>query len=181
MTNLSDSLLVLFEFILLTVDIICNIFDDYLGFKLKSRLTVYIIQDLCQIWALIVLCLLFFRSSILESGLFPETFKKYSYALGIAIVYFIMTGCLQTLILNVFWNEEDIKSSSLNTKKWTKNRLTLTLFVIQRIFSTIHYYSYRRASSHLHDTKWETYESQVEMDNVAKYGLMSEKTRLKPK
>lgn len=147
-------LLILFQYFLLTIDIICNIFDDYLGYKLTLRLTVFIVQDFAQLLSLIILCLLLFQTTILQSGHFDRIFKQQSYAVIVAIIYFLMTFTLQTLIVKHFWPQASINDNNIDSKKWIKNRFTLTLFICQRIFSAFHYYCNRKASSFLHSKSW---------------------------
>jgi len=146
---LSDYLLLLIEYFILTIDLLINIFADYLSYSLISQLAIYIAQDFAQIIGLIILSLLFFKSSVLESGLFKIILKKYSSSLCVALIYLILTISLQIKLISINWN--GIKDDQNITTKWPQSRSMLTLFIAHRAFSAFYYFLYRNASSRLHD------------------------------
>ena len=149
--NLSNILLQLLEYLFLTIDLLCNIFDDYFGHKLTLRLSVYICQNLSQILALILLCLLFFQSKILQAGYLRHILRPHCYGLIISIIYLFTTVTLQFQIITVYWNKPLDSDQYLDTKEWSKCKITFIWFVGQRILASIYYICYRRVSSVLHD------------------------------
>ena len=102
-----DLLIALIQYILLVVDIICNILDGYYASELYSRIIVYIFQNIAQVVLLILLCLLFFHQEILINRYIHQLFQKHSISLLVSAIYFILTLILQIAVMRAHWSQDN--------------------------------------------------------------------------
>ncbi|KAI1285207.1 Transmembrane protein [Halotydeus destructor] len=135
---------VLLEYFLLIVDIFANCFANFVAKTLIQRLSIYFVQDLCLILALIVLFLVFFRSKILKQGLLGKLLKQNSICFLIAAIYLSLTIALQ-IVSTIHYHGQSTGDL------WHRNETFVALLIVQRIMSAIYYYTYRTTTFKLHN------------------------------
>ncbi|KAF2367675.1 Transmembrane protein 138 [Trinorchestia longiramus] len=108
-------------------------------------LIIYIAQDVCLIFCIILLAVATFSTSLLKMGLLKETLSRVRWsALGI-LTYLALSIGFHTLSLQQQWVNQD-------KHVWTDPMLAF--FSIQRIAGGIHYYLFKRALFRLSDAKY---------------------------
>ncbi len=147
---MSNRIIILIQYLFITIDILCNALGDYFSDRILVQLCVFLIQDLCLILSLIILFLYYLNVEALKSGLLHLIFGRFWPSLVLAIVYITLTISLQILNLKLHWNEymNGIKVDGL---KWKSQTEIIVLFLIQRIISAFYYFSYRWTIIQLQD------------------------------
>ncbi|XP_018015789.1 transmembrane protein 138 [Hyalella azteca] len=108
-------------------------------------LVIYIIQDVCLIFSIILISVATFSTSLLKMGLLKEAVRRVRWsALGM-LSYLALSIGFHTVSLQQQWHEGD-------TYVWSDPMLAF--FSIQRIAGGIHYYLFKRALFRLSDDKF---------------------------
>lgn len=156
----------LLQHFLLTIDILVNAFGDLASSSVIGLLTAYAVQDMSQILSLIVLFLLFFRTHILQANIVCTLMKNHWLTFTVLIWYIMVTVTLQILMVDRVTSStekhhhqqhENISSTALSDSQqkttsasWMSSNVIVTIFIVHRITSAVHYYLYRSAAFKLH-------------------------------
>ncbi|XP_071551950.1 transmembrane protein 138-like [Panulirus ornatus] len=137
-----NDLVLLQRTILAVLLLISQVFSSkYVG------LLVYIIQDVCLVFSLILLFLALFSTTLSQAGLIGELFHKFQWCIFIAVTYLGLSVGLHSWSLKQQWQKPDIYI-------WTYG--LVSLFTIQRVVGGLHYYLYKRTILHLSDKNFYT-------------------------
>ncbi|XP_075263041.1 transmembrane protein 138-like [Convolutriloba macropyga] len=132
-------LLLLFLFI----DIFLNCFIFTFRVENVVVLVLYIFQDICLVFALIVMSLMFVNTYIFQAGLVKILVKKFKLTIITNILYLCITIAFHIVDLNKRWKYPDYYY-------WDNFDLSI-LFTIQRLVAAFHYYFYKRTALRLAD------------------------------
>lgn len=131
----SDKMFVaILQHLLLSLDILLNIFADFTLTSQFARLSLFLLQDVAQVMLFIVLLLLLFQKSIVNRKLLRSAAHHFTPAIAV---------CLAYLLLTIGW-----QSTGWQPDQWSK-WYRITVLIFQRIFSAAHYACYKSASDQL--------------------------------
>ncbi|XP_078000135.1 transmembrane protein 138-like [Glandiceps talaboti] len=133
------------QLFLLFVDLFVNSFSELLRFSNVALLVLYIIQDICIIFAAIVMFLMFFNTYVFQAGLVSLLIGKFKLAVFILFIYFMLCIGLHVWTMSLRWDE-------VNAYIWTPGYQTL--YVFQRVVAVFYYYFYKRTSYRLGDPRF---------------------------
>ncbi|BFZ10056.1 hypothetical protein BsWGS_13095 [Bradybaena similaris] len=142
----------LLQYLLLCVDIFMNAFTELLRFQNVVLLVLYVIQDFCLMFAVIIIFLLFFSTFIFQAGLVSILVSKFKIAISVTFIYFALCLALHIWTMNLRWGD-------VNFYIWD-NRGYHVLFAFQRIAAVFYYYFYKRTALKLgephfyEDSEW---------------------------
>lgn len=162
-------IVVLLEYLLLTLDILCNSLSDLFGQTVIQRLSIFVLQDLCLVLSLIILFLLFFRKKILQNQLLNVLLRNNWYSFLALFAYLSVTITLQTLVIKRMTsltssgqsNPGDTTSGQQQNQEvvtvitpsfWMSDTVIVSFFLIHRATSAIYYFAYRHSTDRLHDS-----------------------------
>lgn len=178
MSSSKTTLVIYLQYMLITIDILCNALGDFIGRTMISRLSAYVLQDLCLILSLIIFFLLFFRKKILQQRLLTSLMRQNWATFLATLTYLTLTITLQSLTVQkmavVINNEKEKKSldvssktsdydsqlsteeatSRVNPSFWMDDNLIVIFFLLHRTTSALYYFSYRNSTSNLHDSNF---------------------------
>lgn len=133
------------QFCLLLVDISVNCFSDFARNTSVVVLLLFIIQDVCLIFALISLVLSFFSTYAFQAGLIELLYDRFRVTVIISTVYLIFTITLHSWSLSERWEHplEHIWPDGL-----------IWLCTIQRLLAVLYYYHYKRSVLRISDPRF---------------------------
>lgn len=129
----------------LVVDLFVNAFSELLRFENVILLVLYIIQDICLLFAIIVVFLMFFSTYIFQAGLINVLIRKFRPTIFVTFLYLGLSIALHIWTLTLRWNDT-------NTYIWTSGYHSL--YVLQRMCAVLYYYFYKRTALRLSDSKF---------------------------
>ncbi|PSN40138.1 hypothetical protein C0J52_13055 [Blattella germanica] len=146
--------MLLVQFGLMLVDILVNCFSDFARKSSVVVLLLFIIQDVCLIFALISL-----------AGLVEVLYNRFRATIIISTVYMLLTIGLHSWTLSERWGHpmEHIWPNGL-----------LWLYTIQRILAVFYYYLYKRSILRISDPRfyedfdWANHQPTVIISNILK-------------
>lgn len=134
------------QYLLLFVDLFMNSFIELLRFENVILLVLLVIQDLCIMFAVIVIFLLFFNTYIFQAGLVNILINKFKVVISVTFVYFALCVGLHVWYMTLRWDDP-------NAYIWDTPGLR-ALYVIQRTAAVAYYYFYKRSSLKLGDPRF---------------------------
>lgn len=134
------------QYLLLIADLFMNSFIEMLRFENVILLVLYVIQDVCILFAVIVVFLLFFNTYIFQAGLVNILIEKFKVAIGITFIYFGLNVGLHVWEMTLRWDDP-------NQYIWETPGF-IPLFVIQRTGAVLYYYFYKRTALQLGDPRF---------------------------
>ncbi|KAK6987318.1 transmembrane protein 138, partial [Biomphalaria glabrata] len=117
--------ILLLQYLLLIIDIFMNSFTELLRFQNVILLVLYVIQDFCLIFAVIIIFLLFFSTFIFQAGLVNILVSKFKVPIIVTFIYFALCVALHVWTMNLRW-------SKVNYYIWDNSGYHV-LFAFQRI------------------------------------------------
>ncbi|KAI8740926.1 transmembrane protein 138, partial [Biomphalaria glabrata] len=117
--------ILLLQYLLLIIDIFMNSFTELLRFQNVILLVLYVIQDFCLIFAVIIIFLLFFSTFIFQAGLVNILVSKFKVPIIVTFIYFTLCVALHVWTMNLRW-------SKVNYYIWDNSGYHV-LFAFQRI------------------------------------------------
>ncbi|XP_014679491.1 PREDICTED: transmembrane protein 138-like [Priapulus caudatus] len=129
----------------LGVDLFVNAFSELLRIANVVLLVMFVIQDMCLIFAIIVTFLMFFTTYVFQAGLIHVLIRKFKTTIITAFIYLGLSISLHIWTMTLRWTDT-------NTYIWTAGYHTL--YIIQRTGAAFHYYFYKRTSLKLSDPKF---------------------------
>ncbi|KAK4305765.1 hypothetical protein Pmani_022355 [Petrolisthes manimaculis] len=133
---------------LLLADIILNSIFQAFSSNTLLTLLIYIIQDVCLVFSLILLLLALFSTSLSQAGLIGELFQRFQWCIIVAVIYLALSLAFHSWSLEQQWQRSDVHI-------WTHGMVSL--YTIQRTVGCLHYYLYKRAILQLSDKNFYTH------------------------
>ncbi|KAG7176944.1 Transmembrane protein 138-like [Homarus americanus] len=112
---------------LLLEDLTLNAIFQVFSLNTLLTLLIYIIQDVCLVFSLILLFLAMFSTTLSQAGLIGELFQKFQWCIFVAITYLGLSIGLHSWSLKEQWQRPD---------KYIWTHGMVCLFTIQRIGKT---------------------------------------------
>lgn len=134
------------QYLLLLIDLFMNSFIELMRFENVILLVLFVIQDVCIIFAVIVVFLLFFNTFIFQAGLVNILINKFKMVIGVTFLYFGLNVGLHIWEMTQRWDAP-------NTYIWDTPGF-LPLFVVQRTGAVFYYYFYKRTALKLGDPRF---------------------------
>lgn len=135
------------QYFLLFVDLFFNSFSELLRFNEVVLLVIYVIQDVCIVFAVIVVFLLFFNTYIFQAGLVGILINKFKLPITVVFLYFGLSVALHVWGMTLRWGQ-DPKTFYI----WSDGYRAL--YVIQKLGAVMYYYSYKRTALRLGDPRF---------------------------
>ena len=140
------SFILVLQLVLIGVDIFSNSFSVLFGPSNSIVLLVlYLIQDICLIFSLVLLFLVFFNTFAFKAGLISLLVKKFAATLLVGVVYSLLTISFHIWNLSIRWQ-------SINEYGW--NDGLQAVHVLQKLLAIVYYYLYKRAALRLGNSKY---------------------------
>ncbi|XP_001185328.2 transmembrane protein 138 [Strongylocentrotus purpuratus] len=133
------------QYFLLFVDLFINAFCDLLRIDNVTQLVLFIIQDISQIFATIVIFLMFFNTYVFQAGLVGYLVSKFKFTIVILFLYFMLCVGLHVWTMTLRWN---------NVDAYIWNNGYQALYVFQRVGAVFYYYYYKRTALRLGDPRF---------------------------
>ncbi|XP_035689929.1 transmembrane protein 138-like isoform X2 [Branchiostoma floridae] len=133
------------QFFLLFVDIFVNSFSDLLRMANVIQLVLYIIQDVCLVFAVIVVFLVFFNTFIFQAGLVGLLIRKFKTTIIVTLTYFVLCVGLHVWAMSLRWEDPN---------RYIWNEGFQAMFVFQRVGAVLYYYFYKRTALRLGDPRF---------------------------
>ncbi|CAH3142548.1 unnamed protein product [Porites evermanni] len=133
------------QLLFLFVDLFINSFGELFRTADVVLLVLYIIQDLCIIFAIIVVFLVFFNTYIFQAGLVSLLIRKFKTTIIISILYLALSVGLHVWTMTLKWGAP---------RRFIWSEAFQTLFVFQRVGAVLYYYFYKRTALRLGDPRF---------------------------
>lgn len=133
------------QLLFLFVDLFINSFGELFRTADVVLLVLYIIQDLCIIFAIIVVFLVFFNTYIFQAGLVSLLIRKFKTTIIISILYLALSVGLHVWTMTLKWGAP---------RRFVWNEAFQALFVFQRVGAVLYYYFYKRTALRLGDPRF---------------------------
>lgn len=127
------------------MDLFINSFGELFRTADVVLLVLYIIQDLCIIFAIIVVFLVFFNTYIFQAGLVSLLIRKFKTTIIISILYLALSVGLHVWTMTLKWGAP---------RRFVWNEAFQALFVFQRVGAVLYYYFYKRTALRLGDPRF---------------------------
>jgi len=147
------------QYIFLMIDLLINTFSELFRFESVILLVIFVIQDVCLVFSLIIVFLSFFSTYVFQAGLVGLLVSRYKVPIIISITYLGLSIGYHVSSLNTRWYEPQ-------SYWWTDS--LLALFVIHRFVSALYYYYYKRAGLSIADPRYYEDLSWVKEENLAR-------------
>jgi hypothetical protein len=108
-------------------------------------LVIYLIQDICLIFSLIPLFLIFFNTFAFKAGLTSLLMKKFVATQVVGVLYLALTVAFHIWNLSVRWQRTNVYG-------W--NDGLQAVHVLQKLLAILYYYFYKRAALRLGNSKY---------------------------
>lgn len=140
------SFILIFQLILIGVDIFSNSFSILFAPSNSIVLLVlYLIQDICLIFSLVLLVLIFFNTFAFKAGLISLLVKKFAATLIVGSLYLVLTVSFHIWNLSIRWQRT-------NEYGWSEG--LQAVHVLQKLLAIFYYYLYKRAALRLGNSKY---------------------------
>ncbi|CAH3122295.1 transmembrane protein 138 [Pocillopora verrucosa] len=133
------------QLLFLFVDLFINSFGELFRTADVVLLVLYIIQDLCIIFAIIVVFLVFFNTYIFQAGLVSLLIRKFKTTIIISVLYLALSVGLHVWTMTLKWGAP---------QAFIWNEAFQALFVFQRVGAVLYYYFYKRTALRLGDPRF---------------------------
>ncbi|XP_046573261.1 transmembrane protein 138-like isoform X2 [Haliotis rubra] len=134
------------QYLLLLVDLVLNSFTEMLRFENVILLIMFVIQDICILFAVIVVFLLFFNTYIFQAGLVNILVNKFRLPICVTFIYFMLNVGLHVWGMTLRWDDPDKYIWDVTGYR--------VLFIIQRTVAILYYYFYKRTALKLGDPRF---------------------------
>ncbi|KAL5016949.1 hypothetical protein ScPMuIL_006538 [Solemya velum] len=134
------------QYFLLLEDLFMNSFIEMLRFKNVILLVLFVIQDVCIIFSVIVVFLLFFNTFIFQAGLVNVLVNKFKMPISVTFIYFGLCVGLHVWEMTLRWADPAVYI-------WSTSGFSV-LYIIQRTSAVFYYYFYKRTALKLGDARF---------------------------
>uniref|UniRef100_A0A3Q2ZKF4 Transmembrane protein 138 n=2 Tax=Kryptolebias marmoratus TaxID=37003 RepID=A0A3Q2ZKF4_KRYMA len=138
------SLVLLIQLSLLSFDLFVNSFSELLRTEPAVQLVLFIMQDICILFNVIIVLLMLFNTYVFQVGLVAVLLERFRALLMLSALYLIFSIILHSWLVNLRW-------LYINRFVWTDG--LQVLFMFQRAASVLYYYFYKRTSECLGDPR----------------------------
>lgn len=139
------AVILLFQTILMLVDLIINTFGIFLRTSSIVMLILFIVQDVCLILALAALFVSFIDTHVFRSGFVVILYERFRLTIIVSVMYLILTSILYIWILVVQWSSPTYYTWSVGIH---------IFYVLQKLMSPVYYYFYKRAALRISDPRF---------------------------
>lgn len=136
---------VFLQLLFLFVDLFINSFGLLFHTADVVLLVLFIIQDLCIVFAIIVVFLVFFNTYIFQAGLVSLLIRKFKTTIIISVSYLTLSVGLHVWTMTLKWGAP---------QRFVWNEAFQALFVFQRVGAVLYYYFYKRTALRLGDPRF---------------------------
>ncbi|XP_068710058.1 transmembrane protein 138-like [Montipora capricornis] len=136
---------VFLQLLFLFVDLFINSFGVLFHTADVVLLVLFIIQDLCIVFAIIVVFLVFFNTYIFQAGLVSLLIRKFKTTIIISVSYLALSVGLHVWTMTLKWGAP---------QRYVWNEAFQALFVFQRVGAVLYYYFYKRTALRLGDPRF---------------------------
>ncbi|XP_046573259.1 transmembrane protein 138-like isoform X1 [Haliotis rubra] len=140
------------QYLLLLVDLVLNSFTEMLRFENVILLIMFVIQDICILFAVIVVFLLFFNTYIFQAGLVNILVNKFRLPICVTFIYFMLNVGLHVWGM-VLFDSQTLRWDDPDKYIWDVTGYRV-LFIIQRTVAILYYYFYKRTALKLGDPRF---------------------------
>lgn len=147
------------QYCFLIVDLLINTFSELLRFESVILLVIFVIQDVCLVFSLIIVFLSFFSTYVFQAGLIGLLVAQFRLPILVAIAYLCLSIAYHVSSLNTRWYEPQ-------SYWWTDG--LLALFVVHRSVSALYYYFYKRTALSIADPRFYEDLSWVKQESLAR-------------
>lgn len=130
------------QYFLLLEDLGLNSFTNLGRSQNVVLLVLHVIQDVCILFAVIILFLLFFNTYIFQAGLISILINKFKWPILIVLVYLALSIGLHVWEMTMLWD---------NPNAYIYGGGFTALYVFQRLGAVLYYYTYKRTALRLSD------------------------------
>ncbi|XP_032415628.1 transmembrane protein 138-like [Xiphophorus hellerii] len=138
------SLVLLIQLSLLSFDLFVNSFSELLRTEPAVQLVLFIMQDICILFNLIIILLMLFNTYVFQVGLVAILLERFRALIMLSTLYLTFSIILHSWLMNLRW---------LNTNRFIWTDGLQVLFVFQRSASVLYYYFYKRTAEYLGDPR----------------------------
>ncbi|XP_005805593.1 transmembrane protein 138-like [Xiphophorus maculatus] len=138
------SLVLLIQLSLLSFDLFVNSFSELLRTEPAVQLVLFIMQDICILFNLIIILLMLFNTYVFQVGLVAILLERFRALIMLSALYLTFSIILHSWLMNLRW---------LNTNRFIWTDGLQVLFVFQRSASVLYYYFYKRTAEYLGDPR----------------------------
>ncbi|XP_055387169.1 transmembrane protein 138 [Condylostylus longicornis] len=139
------SFILFFQFSFLFIDLLLNSFAYLARGDKLSIIFVFLAQDICLILAFTTLIFSMYSTYIYQAGVAELLYKKFRLPLIVLTIYFML--CVGYHVFSVMSHDKSPYSF-----QWPAG-LT-ALFILQRLFSPVYYYLYKRSALRMSDPRF---------------------------
>eukprot|EP00090_Calanus_glacialis_P005738 TRINITY_DN14443_c0_g1_i1.p1 TRINITY_DN14443_c0_g1~~TRINITY_DN14443_c0_g1_i1.p1 ORF type:complete len:162 (+),score=38.61 TRINITY_DN14443_c0_g1_i1:83-568(+) len=157
LTRYRSMLLVQYSFLM--VDLLINTFCELFRFESVILLVIFVIQDVCLVFSLIIVFLSFFSTYVFQAGLVGLLVSQYKVPIMVSITYLGLSIAYHVSSLNTRWYEPQ-------SYWWTDS--LLGLYVAHRFVSGLYYYFYKRTALSIADPRYYEDLSWVKQESLAR-------------
>lgn len=144
--NISRYRLILYlHIVLILFDLFINTFIDILRAENVIQLILFVFQDTCLLFDVIIIFLLFFSTYVFQAGLIWMLISRFRIAIAISLIYLTLSIAHHVWKLTLGWDDP-------HKYIWSKGYLIL--YVIQRTASVLFYYFYNQTILRIADPRF---------------------------
>ncbi|CAK8694238.1 transmembrane protein 138-like [Clavelina lepadiformis] len=134
------------QVMLLVYDIIINALVDFINPANVIQLVLFILQDICLVFQLIVLFLELFNTTMSQAGFITVMIRKFRVTILVTIAYLGICIALHVWTLTLRWDDTSFFLWGIPGYS--------VFYIIQRGWSPFYYYYYKRTALRLGDSKF---------------------------
>eukprot|EP00095_Tigriopus_kingsejongensis_P011595 maker-scaffold297_size217559-snap-gene-1.22 protein:Tk11595 transcript:maker-scaffold297_size217559-snap-gene-1.22-mRNA-1 annotation:"predicted protein" len=138
--------MVLVQIGFLLADLVINTFCELFRFESVILLVIFVIQDVCLVFSLIIVFLSFISTYIFQAGLGGILATQFRTAILVSLAYIGLSIAFHVASLSERWYDP------LSPEWW--NPGLLVLFVLQRFMAALYYYYYKRTALRIADPRF---------------------------
>ena len=130
------------QFAFLMADLVLNTFCELLRFESVILLVIFIIQDVCLVFSLIIVFLSFFSTYVFQAGLVGVLVQQFKTTIAVTVLYIGLSIAFHVFSLHKRWDRP---------MSYFWNVELLVLFIAQRTTAAFYYYYYKRTALSIAD------------------------------
>merc|ERR1739838_1173357 len=132
--------------VLILYDLFINVSVDFIIPTNVVQLVLFIVQDICLVFQIIVLFLELFNTSTFQAGFVGRILSQFKVTIFITITYLLLCISLHAWTLSLRWEDTDAFVWGIGGY--------YVFYVLQRVWATLYYYNYKRTALKLGDSKF---------------------------
>ncbi|KAK4468394.1 hypothetical protein MN116_000198, partial [Schistosoma mekongi] len=145
MNLLRYQIVLLVHYILILYDLFANSFSELFSHVNVNLSVIYVLQDLCILFCILIFCLLLSSTFVFQAGFINLLLSQFKDVILVTICYLILSISLHCWAAISRWNTPYEIPSSIGYH---------ILFAFHRIWSVLYYFFYRRTIYRLGDYRY---------------------------